>query len=62
MIELFIATFADAAPGGLNDPAQWAYTIGLKLILQTLGLAVALVMGLLLTGLTGFAAMFSRLS
>ena len=62
MIELFIATFADAAPGGLNDPAQWAYTLGLKLILQTLGLAVALVMGLLLTGLTGFAAMFSRLS
>ena len=49
MIELFIATFADAAPGGLNDPAQWAYTLGLKLILQTLGLAVALVMGLLLT-------------
>jgi hypothetical protein len=60
-IELFIATFADAVPGGLNDPVQWAYTVGLKLILQTFGMVVALVMGLLLTGLSGFAAMLSRL-
>ena len=61
LIELFIATFSDLAPSFLSHPVEWAYTFGLKLILQTLGLLVALIIGLVLTGLTGFAAIFTRL-
>ncbi len=61
-IELFIATFSDVAPSLIENPVQWGYTVGLKLILQTFGILVALVVGFLLTGLTGFAAIFARLN
>lgn len=60
MIELFTETFSDVSPSFLSNPAEWTYTAGLRLLLHTLGIVVALIMGTLATGLTGLMAAFAK--